>query len=85
MAPSGLPEKKDRTASLGAASLLLTIPAILIAGPAIGFFLGRWGDKKLDVDPWLTVIGLVLGFVAAAREIHRLVRKAQAMEGKDNK
>ena len=78
------PSDKKRT-GLGAMSLLLAVPAILVAAPGIGFFLGRWADNRYDTEPYLTVVGLVLGFGAAAREIINLVRKAQAMEDrKDN-
>lgn len=63
-------------------SLLAAVPAILIAAPAVGFFVGQWADKQLGTDPWMVVLGLLLGFVAAGIEIAGLVKKAQALDKK---
>ena len=65
-------------------SLLAAVPAILIAAPAVGFFVGQWADKKLGTDPWMVVIGLILGFTAAGMEIADLVKKAQALDKKND-
>lgn len=78
------PPNKKKGTSLGATSLLLAVPAIMLVAPLIGFFLGRWADGKFDTDPYLTVVGLVLGFGAAGREIYFLVKKAQAIEDKED-
>ena len=48
---------------LRSAGLLLAIPSLLIAAPLIGFFLGKFADGKLHTTPWLTLVGVVLGFV----------------------
>ena len=69
-------EKKDafytQVKQLG---ILTTIPIILLVGPAIGFFLGNWIDRKAHIYPWFTIIFVFLGFVAAGREIFRLLRQ----------
>jgi F0F1-type ATP synthase assembly protein I len=80
----GQPPKRKKDVNLGATSLLLAVPAIMLVAPLIGFFLGRWADGKFDTEPYLTVIGLGLGFGAAAREIYFLVKKAQSMEDKED-
>ncbi len=74
-----------RGPNLGAMSLLLAVPAILIAAPGVGFFIGQWADKRCGTDPYLTIAGLILGFIAAGREIYRLVQKAQAIDKQDDK
>jgi F0F1-type ATP synthase assembly protein I len=61
-------------------ALLGAVPAIMIAGPAVGFFAGQWADGKFGTDPWLQIVGVVLGFGAAGVEIAGLVKKSQALE-----
>ena len=62
------------------AGLLLAIPTLLIVSPLVGFFLGDWLDRHLKTSPWLTIVGLVLGFVAGARETYLVYRRSQAEE-----
>jgi F0F1-type ATP synthase assembly protein I len=68
--------KEDpRYEGLRSAGLLLTIPTILIVAPLVGFFIGNWCDKRFHTSPWLVIIGLILGFVAAGRETIRIYRR----------
>ena len=55
--------------------MLLAIPSLLIISPLVGFFLGDFGDRKLHTSPWLGLAGLLLGFVAAGREVWIIYRK----------
>lgn len=55
--------------------IVTTIPIILLVGPSIGFFVGRWLDRKSHIYPWFTIIFLTLGFIASAREIIRLLKQ----------
>ncbi len=55
--------------------VLTTIPIILLVGPAIGFFLGSWIDRKFLIYPWVTTIFVFLGFAASGREIVRLLKQ----------
>ena len=75
-------KKKDRT--YAQIALLGTVPAILVAAPLVGFFVGRWADQKLGTEPYLVIGGIVLGFLAAGREIYRLVKKSEELE-KENR
>jgi F0F1-type ATP synthase assembly protein I len=75
------PRKSDRKSSaLRSAGLLLAIPSLLIAAPLVGFFAGRWLDGRLGTVPWLSFVGVVLGFVAAGRETHQIYRRYLAEE-----
>ncbi len=39
------------------------VPTLLIAGPLVGLFLGRWVGQRFHVEPWGTALGVMLGFV----------------------
>ena len=41
----------------------------------VGFAIGYYLDKFFKTFPWLTVIFLILGIVAAFRELFKLARK----------
>jgi ATP synthase protein I len=55
--------------------VLTTIPIILLAGPAVGFWMGSWIDRKANCYPWFTIIFIGLGFAGSAREVIRLLKQ----------
>ena len=65
---------------LRSAGLLLAIPMLLIVSPLVGFFVGSWLDRRFGISPWLTILGLILGFVAGARETVQIYRRYTAEE-----
>ncbi len=65
--------------------MLLAIPSLLVVAPLVGFFLGKYADRWLKTTPWLTFVGLVLGFVSAGREIYFIIRRVQAEEEGDKR
>ncbi len=73
MAPP--PDKRPGDSALRSAAMLVAIPSLLIVSPLVGFFLGDLGDKRFHTSPWLGLIGLVLGFVAAGREVWLIYRR----------
>lgn len=79
MSLTGPPPQKKRGGTLGATSLYLAVPTLMAASILIGFFLGRWADEKFGTEPYLMLIGLVLGMATAGREIYRLIKRVQAM------
>ena len=68
-------KSKERLKLYRQLSLLGVIPAILAVGPLIGFFGGKWLDKLLGTEPYLMYILIVLGFVAAGREVYNIVKR----------
>jgi F0F1-type ATP synthase assembly protein I len=58
--------------------MLLTIPTLLLVAPLVGFFMGKAADRWLKTSPWLSFAGLVLGFIAAGREIWTIIRRVEA-------
>lgn len=73
-------DKDPRFKGLRSAGLLLSIPMLLIVSPLVGFFLGSWLDRRFGTSPWLVIVGLVLGFVAAGRETRNIYRRYLAEE-----
>ena len=69
------PRDKERYSALRVGGLLLAIPTLLIVSPLVGFFGGGALDRWLGTKPWLSLVGLVLGFVAAGRETQRIYRR----------
>jgi ATP synthase protein I len=57
--------------------VLSAIPFILALSPIVGYFLGKYLDKKFHTEPWLSFVMLGLGFVAGVRETIKLVQLAQ--------
>ncbi len=66
-------EQRSRARQIG---ILTAIPAVLLAGPLIGGFLGTLLDRWLGTRPWLLLACLALGFVAAFREVFSLIQLA---------
>ena len=77
-------EKYDLIRQVG---LLTAVPFILAVAPLIGYFFGSYLDRKLGTSPVFMIVLIVLGFVAGARQVYRLVRLASrdAEEGEDGK
>ena len=65
--------------------VLTTIPVILLVGPAVGFLVGGWIDRKTQVYPWFTILFILLGFLAAGREIARLLKQILKDDQLENK
>jgi ATP synthase protein I len=62
--------------------ILTSIPIILVLGPLVGYFVGDWVDRRFQWYPWATIVFLVLGFVAAGREIVRLLKQVLKEDSK---
>ncbi|MDI6808032.1 MAG: AtpZ/AtpI family protein [Candidatus Eisenbacteria bacterium] len=75
-------KRKDGYSSLREAGLLSTIPFLLAGGPVIGFFVGSFLDKRLGTSPYLSIVFVVLGFVAGIREVYKVISLAMREERK---
>jgi F0F1-type ATP synthase assembly protein I len=76
------PSRKGKGSQLAQLGLLAAVPAILVAGPMIGYFVGSWADGRLGSEPYLTILGTALGFGAAGKETYRLIKRSQEFEDK---
>lgn len=70
----------ERRSYLRQSGLLATVPFLLAVPPIAGMLIGRFLDQKFNTDPILTIILLILGFIAGAKEIASVIKKANAME-----
>ena len=77
--------KGKPTRDLRQVSLLATVPAMLVAAPLVGFFIGKWLDTKFDSEPTAMTIGVILGFASAGLEVYYLVKKSSAIEREKEK
>ena len=77
MPESRRPKKGSKRSGYRQLGLLGTIPILIAVGPVVGFFIGRWLDEKLGTEPFLLVLFLIFGFVAAGREIYGIIKRAE--------
>ena len=57
--------------------LLSAIPFILALAPIVGYLLGQYLDTRFHSKPWVSIVLLILGFVAGVRESIRIVKLSQ--------
>lgn len=63
--------KQLRTARLASVGIELSVSTV------VGLLAGRWLDRWLETEPYLSLVGLLIGVVAGFRSLIRTVRKAQ--------
>jgi F0F1-type ATP synthase assembly protein I len=61
------------TMSMSSVGLEMGVAVIL------GLLAGMWADKKLGTEPWLLLLGTMLGLAAGVRGIFRAVREADRL------
>ena len=55
------------------------------AGTIAGLLIGRFIDRKLDIQPAFTIVFLVLGFAAGVREVAIVLKRANAQNDGDKR
>jgi len=76
---------KDRYARVRQAGLLSTIPFLMAVPPIAGLLIGRYLDKKFNLQPVFTIVLLLLGFAAGVREVALVIKKANAADDGEKK
>jgi F0F1-type ATP synthase assembly protein I len=67
--------EKERTKGYRQIALATTIPLIMLAGPAVGYFLGSFLDSLLGTSNVLMVVSLLLGVAAGGVESYRIIKE----------
>jgi len=57
------------------ASLAVTIPAVLVLSPLVGWFLGRWGGGFLGHARLGSLVGVALGVAAGIMQTIDVIRR----------
>lgn len=73
----------ERRSYLRQSGLLATVPFLLAVPPVAGLLIGRFLDSKFDTDPIITIVLMILGFVAGAKETASVIKKANAVEDRN--
>lgn len=82
----GVSERKgEKYVLMRQVGLLTAVPFVLAIAPLIGYFVGSFLDRKLGTGPVFMIILIVLGFVAGARQVYRLVQLASQEPDGDNR
>jgi F0F1-type ATP synthase assembly protein I len=55
--------------------LYTTIPMMLLAGPALGYWLGLQIENRAGHEPWFTVGGAMFGLAASIRQVIKVLQK----------
>ncbi len=63
---------KDKHQLFKSLGFLSSVGISMVASTLIGLAMGWWLDKKLDTNPWFTLIFLGLGIVSAFRNVYIL-------------
>jgi ATP synthase protein I len=61
---------------LKASARLASVGIELSISTVIGLLGGRWLDGKLGTDPWLMIVGLLIGVAAGFRSLIRTAQRA---------
>ena len=72
--------KEDTKKTLRLAGLASTLGFSVVFAILIGLAIGYWLDSKFGTSPWLTLVFLVMGVIAAYSNYHRFMKK-QEKEG----
>ena len=57
------------------ASLAITIPGLLFAGPVVGFLLADLLQRKTGCGDWVIFVGILLGIVSGSYETYKIIRR----------
>ena len=73
--PPGKPGRKPDTSWVEKAGIGVMIPTMLGATMLVASVMGYYLDLWLGTKPWLFLLFLIFGFVAAVREVIRMVKR----------
>lgn len=54
--------------------MAMTIPAMMAAGPLVGWGLAHLAQRYLGAPEWTTAVGILLGLAAGMRQVMLVIR-----------
>ncbi len=69
-------KRDDKYSTYRQIGILTTIPILMAVGPILGYYIGDFLDRKLGTTPYLMVVFIVFGFVAAGKGVYDLIKRA---------
>jgi len=74
---------EERGPAQGQTAQLVNVGTMLIACVAVGLAAGYFADRWLGTSPWLLLLGLGLGIVAAAVNFYRTIKALNEQDSND--
>ena len=74
---------EERGPSRGQTAQLVNLGTLLFACVAVGLAVGSFADRWIGTSPWLLLIGLALGIVAAGVNFYRTIKTLNESNGDD--
>ena len=66
---------KQKYSQMRAAGMYAMIPTLMVACPAIGWYLGHLLRGWFNTGQWPEIVGALLGMVAGFREVVRIIKR----------
>lgn len=73
----------EREPSQGPTAQLVNLGTMLFACVAVGLAAGYFADRWLGTSPWLLLLGLAFGIVAAAVNFYRTIKTLNEQDSND--
>jgi ATP synthase protein I len=73
-------KSNDKYSTYRQIGILTTIPILLAVGPILGYYIGDFLDKKLSTTPYLMIVFIIFGFVAAGKGVYDLIKRASQVK-----
>ena len=74
---------EERGPSRSQTAQLVNLGTLLFACVAVGLAVGYFADRFIGTSPWLLLIGLALGIVAAGVNFYRTIKTLNESNGDD--
>jgi ATP synthase protein I len=65
----------DNNKSFRQATVFISLPLMLLVPPLLGWLIGSHLDEIWKSSPWMTLLLVILGFVAGFREVWQMLKR----------
>ena len=59
--------------TIGPIALILQLGAVIVVTTMLPLLIGIWLDGRIDTTPWLTLLGLGVGVIAAVTAVYTTI------------